>query len=99
MVKTELEIRLSDKFSGTLSHQNIKASIDTILEHIATNLSKGDRIEIRGFGCFSIRNRRAKTGRNPKTGEPVTVPPKSFPYFKPGLELRDRVNVGLTDDY
>ena len=63
-----------------------------MLEHMTTCLSGGGRIEIRGFGSFSLRFRRARLGRNPKSGVPVSVPARYAPYFKPGKDLRERLN-------
>ncbi len=66
-----------------------------ILDHMAEALAEGERIEIRGFGSFSLHYREARLGRNPKTGETVELAGKFVPHFKPGKELRDRVNLGL----
>src|SRR5437016_12287092 len=68
--------------------------VETIFESIITALQGGDKIEIRGFGSFRTRQRRGRTGRNPKTGATVEVPPKRIPFFKPSTELKDHVNVG-----
>ena len=67
-------------------------SVKLIIEKICQSLEKGDRVEIRGFGSFSLHYREARTGRNPKTGESVEVPAKSIPYFRAGKELRERVD-------
>jgi len=67
----------------------------TILEMLCNALADGDRIEIRGFGSFSLHFRPPRLGRNPKTGESVALPGKHVPHFKPGKELRDRVNASL----
>ena len=66
----------------------------TILDAVSNTLSKGGRVEIRGFGSFQVNQRPARNGRNPKTGEAVAVPEKPCPHFKPGKELRDRVDSG-----
>ncbi|MBZ5703532.1 MAG: integration host factor subunit beta [Acidobacteriia bacterium] len=66
--------------------------VETIFESIIEALQKGDKIEIRGFGSFRTRQRRGRTGRNPKTGAKVEVPPKKIPFFKPSKELKDFVN-------
>ena len=63
-----------------------------ILDHMSDALARGERIEIRGFGSFSLHYRAPRVGRNPKTGEPVSLPGKYVPHFKPGKELRERVN-------
>jgi integration host factor subunit beta len=68
--------------------------VETIFESIIGALQGGDRIEIRGFGSFRTRQRRGRTGRNPKTGAKVEVPPKKIPFFKPSKELKDHVNTG-----
>ena len=69
--------------------QNI---VEDVLELIAEGLTKGDKIDLRGFGTFSVRDSAARTGRNPQTGEPIQIPARKQPGFKPGKELRDRVN-------
>ena len=66
-----------------------------MLDQMAQTLATGERIEIRGFGSFSLHYRPGRTGRNPKTGETVTLTPKHVPHFKPGKELRERVNKGI----
>jgi len=68
--------------------------VETIFESIIQSLQKGEKIEIRGFGSFRTRQRRGRTGRNPKTGAKVEVPPKKIPFFKPSKELKDHVNTG-----
>jgi integration host factor subunit beta len=75
-----------------LPYKDVELAVKTILEHMAQALSSGERIEIRGFGSFSLHYRPPRTGRNPKTGEPVTLDAKYVPHFKPGKELRERVN-------
>ena len=69
-----------------------------ILDQMADSLARGERIEIRGFGSFSLHYRAPRMGRNPKTGDPVSLPGKYVPHFKPGKELRERVNQSLTSD-
>ena len=75
-----------------LAFKDIDMAIKTLLEYMAQSLSDGERIEIRGFGSFSLHYRPPRRGRNPKTGDPVDLPEKYVPHFKPGKELRDRVN-------
>src|SRR5579862_2770055 len=75
-----------------LPRKESEAVVETIFESIIGALQGGDRIEIRGFGSFRTRQRRGRTGRNPKTGAKVEVPPKKIPYFKPSKELKDYVN-------
>ena len=79
-----------------LPRKESKAVAETIFESIISALQGGDRIEIRGFGSFRTRQRRGRTGRNPKTGTKVEVPPKRIPFFKPSKELKDHVNGGAT---
>ena len=77
-----------------LPRKESEAVVETIFESIIGALQGGDRIEIRGFGSFRTRQRRGRTGRNPKTGAKVEVPPKKIPFFKPSKELKDLVNAG-----
>jgi integration host factor subunit beta len=70
----------------------VELAVKTVLEHMAERLANGDRIEIRGFGSFSLHYRPGRVGRNPKTGTPVSLPAKYVPHFKPGKELRERVD-------
>jgi integration host factor subunit beta len=67
--------------------------VDTVFHHMKDALQRGEKIEIRGFGSFTVRVRRAKEGRNPKTGEKVSIPEKRIPFFKVGKELRELVNA------
>ena len=75
-----------------LRSQDVEETVKLIIEKICQSLEKGDRVEIRGFGSFSLHYREARTGRNPKTAESVEVPAKSIPYFRAGKELRERVD-------
>jgi integration host factor subunit beta len=93
MTKSELIEIMADKLSH-LSAKDVEQAIKEILEMMAQTLSKGERIEIRGFGSFSLHYRAPRLGRNPKTGESVELTGKYVPHFKPGKELRERVNVG-----
>lgn len=77
-----------------LSARDVEIVVNTIFDSMTDALGKGDRIEIRGFGSFSVRHRRARQGRNPKTGDSIAVPPKRVPFFTVGHELRERVNEG-----
>lgn len=105
MTKSELIERIVEKqnqllASGVdkeshLSVKDVELAIKTMLEHMAETLADGDRIEIRGFGSFSLHYRSARTGRNPKTGESVELEGKFVPHFKPGKELRDQVNDSI----
>lgn len=94
MTKSELIERLAESMSH-LSAKDVEVAIKEILEMMAQSLSKGERIEIRGFGSFSLHYRAPRTGRNPKTGEAVELSGKYVPHFKPGKELRERVNLSI----
>ena len=92
MTKSDLIEKIS--FShGQLSYKDVELSVKTIIEQMADRLSSGERVEIRGFGSFSLHYRAPRMGRNPKTGERVSLRGKHVPHFKPGKELRERVNV------
>ena len=80
-----------------LTSGDIETSVNAVLEYMSNSLVDGDRIEIRGFGSIGLRFRAPRTGRNPKTGESVSVPGKYVPHFKPGRLLRERVNKTKTD--
>ncbi|AJP48572.1 integration host factor subunit beta [Rugosibacter aromaticivorans] len=94
MTRSELVERLS-RYYPSLTHADISASVSVILDAVTTALANGDRAEIRGFGSFRLNHRPSRIGRNPKTGVTVNVPAKIVPHFKPGLELRERVNLSL----
>ena len=91
MTKSELIERITDRHPE-LSSKDIELAVKTILDTMSQALSQGDRIEIRGFGSFSLHFRNPRLGRNPKTGESVELKGKYVPHFKPGKELRDQVN-------
>ena len=91
MTKSEVIDILSRKQSH-LSSRDVELSVKILLEQMSDTLADGQRIEIRGFGSFSLHYRAARRGRNPKTGEKVDLLPKHVPHFKPGKELRDRVD-------
>ena len=96
MTKSELIDRLAAK-QTQLSFKDVELVVRTVLEHMAQSLSQGNRIEIRGFGSFSLHYRAPRTGRNPKTGDSVELTGKYVPHFKPGKELRERVNEGAAN--
>ena len=96
MTKSEIIDILTRKQSH-LSSKDVELSIKMLLESMSGTLSSGGRIEIRGFGSFSLHHRTARKGRNPKTGDQVDLPPKFVPHFKPGKELRERVNAAKDD--
>ncbi len=91
MTKSELVLAISEKRSD-LSKKDIESVVNTIFNSMRNSLIRGERIEIRGFGSFTVKHRDARTGRNPKTGSPVEIPPKRIPFFTVGKELRERVN-------
>ena len=95
MTKSELIEILSQKQSQ-LAYKDVELAVKTMLDHMATTLAKGDRIEIRGFGSFSLHYRPPRVGRNPKTGDSVELAAKYVPHFKPGKELRERVNESMS---
>jgi integration host factor subunit beta len=92
MTKSEL-IEILARKQSHLAYKDVELSVKTMLEHLSHALATGDRIEIRGFGSFSLHFRPPRVGRNPKTGETVSLPGKYVPHFKPGKELRERVNA------
>lgn len=94
MTKSELIERIADQ-QDQLSAKDIELGVKLILEEMSQALTEGERIEIRGFGSFSLHYRNSRTGRNPKTGESVQLQGKYVPHFKPGKELRDRVNEAM----
>ncbi|AXI83207.1 integration host factor subunit beta [Xylella taiwanensis] len=91
MTKSEL-IEILAKRQAHLKSDDVDLAVKSLLEMMGEALSEGDRIEIRGFGSFSIHYRPPRCGRNPKTGESVALPGKHVPHFKPGKELRERVS-------
>ena len=91
MTKSELIEALIRK-NESISEKTVENAVKEILEHLSSTLEKGDRIEIRGFGSFSLHYRQSRLGRNPKTGEKVQLEPKSVPHFKAGKELKERVD-------
>ena len=94
MTKSDLIDRIAGK-QAQLSSKDVELAIKSILEYMSQILSEGGRIEIRGFGSFSLHYRVPRIGRNPKTGSPVALTGKYVPHFKPGKELRDRVNSNI----
>jgi len=99
MTKSELIERIASvqsQLSGSqLTSKDVELAVKTMLEQMSHALAGGERIEIRGFGSFSLHYRAPRIGRNPKTGESVGLAGKHVPHFKPGKELRDRVNATL----
>lgn len=97
MTKSELIAALIRKQSH-LPPKDVEEAVKIILEHMSQALASGERIEVRGFGSFSLHFRPPKMGRNPKTGEKVPLGAKYVPHFKPGKDLRERVNQGSTSE-
>lgn len=93
MLRSELVSRLAEE-RPHLPLKRVEQAVDVIFEEISSALERGDRVELRGFGAFSVREREARKGRNPRTGETVSVPAKKVPFFKAGKELRMRINDG-----
>lgn len=94
MMKSELIDRIARKQSH-LAYKDVELAVKSLLEQMSNSLANGERIEIRGFGSFSLHYRPPRAGRNPKTGDSVSLPGKYVPHFKPGKELRERVNNSL----
>ena len=91
MTKSELIQRLAER-NQHLFQRDVERIVATILGEITAALARGDRVELRGFGAFSVKHRGARVGRNPRTGASVSVAEKVVPYFKTGKELRERLN-------
>ena len=92
MTKADLIDKVSQE--AGLTRKDSEIIVESIFDSVVRSLRAGDKIEIRGFGSFRTRQRRARVGRNPKTGDRVDVPPKKIPFFKPSKELKDLVNTG-----
>lgn len=93
MTKSELIQRLAER-NPHLYLRDVERIVATLFDEISAALERGDRIELRGFGAFSVKDRDPRMGRNPRTGDAVAVAAKRVPYFKTGKELRARLNVG-----
>jgi integration host factor subunit beta len=96
VTKSEL-IEILSRKNTQIPTADVELSVKSIIEQMSHSLSSGERIEIRGFGSFSLHYRPPRTGRNPKTGDSVELTSKYVPHFKPGKELRDRVNSSRDD--
>jgi integration host factor subunit beta len=96
MTKAELVEEVSRVSDLTKKHSEV--IVDTVFRSIIDALHRGEKIELRGFGSFRLRQRESRKGRNPKTGDKVDVPPKRVPYFKPGKELKDLINRESEDE-
>ena len=97
MTKSEL-IELLARKQGHLAQKDVELAVKSLIEQMSHALSSGERIEIRGFGSFSLHYRPPRMGRNPKTGAAVALPGKYVPHFKPGKELRERVNDSIGEE-
>ncbi len=91
MTKSELITRLAE-LNPHLYQRDVERIVTTIFDEITSALTRGDRVELRGFGAFSVKKRDARVGRNPRTGESVSVDQKVVPFFKTGKQLRERLN-------
>lgn len=96
MLRSELVTRIQEE-NAHLRAQDVEAAVEAVLDGIGQALIDARRVELRGFGAFSVRTREARTGRNPRTGAAVKVAAKRVPFFKPGKELRAAVNGGEAD--
>jgi len=92
MIRSELVAAVAQA-NPHLGHKEVERVVATVFDTIVDALAEGGRVELRGFGAFSTRSRDARTGRNPRTGDAVPVDAKRVPYFKPGKELREKLNV------
>jgi len=92
MTKSELIQRIAE-LNPHLYHRDVERIVSTILDEISAALADGNRVELRGFGAFSVKRRDARVGRNPRTGEAVQVEQKHIPFFKTGKQLRERLNT------
>lgn len=90
MTKAELVEKVSEKIN--LAKKDTEVIVNTVFNSITEALSRGDKVELRGFGSFRLRKRNSREGRNPKTGDTVTIPAKRIPFFKPGKDLRETVD-------
>ena len=91
MIKSELVQKLADE-NPNLFHRDIERIVSIFFDEISGALAQGQRVELRGFGAFSVKHRPARIGRNPRSGEPVQIEEKYSPFFKAGKEIRDRLN-------
>ena len=91
MIKSELIVRVAEIYPH-LCQRDVEAIVNRLLEEIGDAMGRGDRVELRGFGTFSVKQRAARIGRNPRSGESVAVAKKNAPFFKTGKDLRERMN-------
>ncbi|HTY66648.1 MAG TPA: integration host factor subunit beta [Alphaproteobacteria bacterium] len=92
MTKSELILKLAER-NPHLYQRDVERIVSTVFDEITGALARGDRVELRGFGAFSVKRRQSRVGRNPRTGEAVQVAEKAVPFFKTGKELREKLNT------
>ncbi len=97
MIKSELVDALAERHPH-LYQRDVERVVATVFDEISAALTRGDRVELRGFGAFSVKQREERQGRNPRTGETVSVPQKRVPFFKTGKELRERINADFNPE-
>ena len=97
LIKSELVQQIGEQFPH-LFQRDVENIVNAIFDEITNALARGDRVELRGFGAFSVRQRGARRGRNPRTGQQVDVAEKFVPFFKTGKEMRERLNNGVDGD-
>ncbi len=97
MIKSELIHKIANA-NPHLYHRDVERIVKVVFDEIVEALSRGDRVELRGFGAFSVKSRPPRVGRNPRTGEQVEVDAKHVPFFKTGKEMRERLNNGYDGD-
>ncbi len=91
MIKSELVAKISER-NRHLYQRDVEHVVNAVLEEVISALSRGDRVELRGFGTFSVKNRQARIGRNPRTGEKVSVEERFVPFFKPSKKMHEKLN-------
>ena len=94
MTKADLVEKVAEAVGPGVTKRECRLMVDAFLDAVKDALAQGERIELRGFGVFKVRHRKARTGRNPRTGKPVEVPPRSAPVFKPSSHFRSRADRG-----
>ncbi len=97
MIKSELVQKIADD-NPNLFHRDVERIVSIFFDEISEALIRGERVELRGFGAFSVKHRPERVGRNPRSGEPVHIEEKYSPFFKAGKEIRDRLNAKPIDD-
>ncbi len=90
MTKSDLVERIAEKLD--ITKKEAEAVVGVVFGSIIEAIERGEKVELRGFGCFKVKTKRARKGRNPRTGEEIDIPPKRVPYFKPGKDMKEAVN-------